>query len=708
MSREHIFRIILRYGLDPFNGPEENLKRLREFALESTIDEVMFLIAPEERSSGHPTIEQSIPWMDVMLQAKSMLADIGVDVSVNPWTTTYHTGRGRKLHDGQDFRLMVGETGRDNGMTACPLCENWQDYLNEYFCWIARELDPVALWVEDDWRLHNHGGEMGYGGCFCRHCLDRFSSCIGKDVSREEIVSSVTQPGSPHPMRAQWIEFARQSLSEPAEKLAAALNQVRPSMRIGFMTSIPDIQSIEGRDWNQLMDIWTSEGERYLIRPHMPPYTEEPPITTSPGFSRQTIATLDRSADIYPELENSPRCGQYSGSHTYSAWEISNSICYGSRGITINHFDNMGMNTWYDRGFAKSLAQRRPLFEALMPLGIDDRKARGVKILFSPEIANHKWTGAGASGASAKMYTGEDPEKLATSAGSLNDLQANSVEWSKVFYVLGISHAFTRSIEGSPGDVFAVSDQTLRCFNDDEINKLLSQNVILDLPSVEVLIQRGFGALIGIEEAERVELDDKGYSLEEVETAFFGDLEGDVHARMCAQRCADPIGKIHFGSGVEALSTIKDAELNDLFPGSGLFLNELGGTIFSSVYPLGTAQFYMAYFNKVRQQFWSKLLFKMGGHESNQVVAEEHPMHVHSHDLDDGVFIAATNVIYDKTSCFSIRIAKSALVGRSVQVLNSQQEWEPVSPPIQVEEGIACLSFQHELDPLQSAYILIH
>ena len=49
------FRIILRYGLDPFNGLEENLKQLEKFIRESTINEVMFLLMPEERSSGHPT-----------------------------------------------------------------------------------------------------------------------------------------------------------------------------------------------------------------------------------------------------------------------------------------------------------------------------------------------------------------------------------------------------------------------------------------------------------------------------------------------------------------------------------------------------------------------------------------------------------------------------------------------------------------------------
>jgi hypothetical protein len=706
MNEDNTFRIILRYGLDPFNGLQENLKQLKRFAEESTINEVMFLLAPEERSTGHPTIEQATPWMEGMLQAKTMLAEIGVQVSINPWTTTYHTGRGRQLHPGQDFRLMVGETGADNGMTACPLCENWQDYLNTYFSWIAKELDPVALWVEDDWRLHNHGGEMGYGGCFCDHCMTRFSSMVGREVSREELVARVSQPGPPHELRGKWIDFAQLSLAEPAESLAKALRSVRPNMRLGFMTSIPDIQSIEGRDWNQLMDIWTEDGERYLIRPHMPPYTEEPPIVTSPGYSRQTIATLDKSADIYPELENSPRCGQYSGSHTYSAWEMFNAVCYGSRGITINHFDNMGMNTYYDRGFGKALAKHRPTFDALMPLNIDDRKARGVKILFSPDVARQVWTGGGSAG-KAKMYTGEDLSGLGDGGGSLDDLQANSVAWSKVFYPLGISHSFTRSLDSEAGDIFAVSDQTLRCFPDDEIRNLLSKNVILDLASADILVERGFGGLIGIESVDRTKLKDSAYSIEEVEPAFFGELDGGVRARMCAQRCADPIGKFAYSEGVNVLSQIKDADLNTLFPGSGIFQNELGGRIFTSVYPLGGAQFYMAYFSVVRQEYWTKVLFDLGGEGTSQVIAQGHPLNVHSHDIDGGVFVAVTNIIYDTTDGFSVQLDKSVLEGRDVQILDGDNQWTKASVNVTNEGSIATLQFSSKLKPLESAFITI-
>jgi len=292
------FHIILRYSLDPHNGIEENLRQLERFLEESTVNEVMFLLLPEERSSGHPTIEAAKPWVQAIQQIQVMLNKHGVKTSLNPWTTTYHCARGRSLKPEQDFCLMFGETGVANGITACPRCEKWQQYISDYFCYLTEEIRPTAMWVEDDWRLHNHGSEMGYGGCFCSHCLDVFAAQLGHPVTREEIVSKVVQEGQPHSWRKRWLELSRETLERPAKRLATAMHAIDSTIRIGLMASIPDVHSIEGRDWNGLMDIWTRADEAYLIRPHMPPYTEEPPLTTTPCYSRQTIALLERDADI--------------------------------------------------------------------------------------------------------------------------------------------------------------------------------------------------------------------------------------------------------------------------------------------------------------------------------------------------------------------------------------------------------------------------
>lgn len=708
------FRIILRYSLDPSNGLEENLEQLDRFIRQSTTNEVMFLMLPEERSSGHPRIEDAQAWCEAIRKAGPMLEANGVVTSINPWTTTYHTARGRRLHAGQNFRLMVGETGLNNGITACPLCENWQAYLNDYFSYLVKETDPVALWIEDDWRLHNHGAAMGYGGCFCDHCLDRFASMAGEpSVSRSAVLEAVTAPGPPHPWRALWLDLSKQALLEPARTLGETLRAIKPGMRIGLMSSIPDIHSIEGRDWNALMDAFTGQESRYLIRPHMPPYTEEPPIVTPPTYTRQTIAELDKEADIYPELENSPRSGPYSGSHSYTLWQITNALLLGAGGITINHFDNMGMNTYYDRSLAAALSKKRQLFEAIAALGLDDRQARGVKILFHPGVARDKHCGGSASGTGVKLYTGEDASEVAAPAHSLEELFSNSVEWSKVFYALGISHTFTRSIEGEDGDIFAVSDQTLRAFSDREIEALLCRNVLLDLPSVAVLIDRGFGARIGVRSVSQMTLQDAAYSYEEVDEHFFGSSGPGVKARMCAQRCADPIGLLEYSPEVHVISSLKNATGDTMAPASGIFENSLGGRIYTTCYPLGGSQFYMAYFNRVRQEYWTKLLFQMSPRNGHQTIACEHPFHLHAHDLKEGILIGASNVIYDTSESFVLKLPFADIKGRSFHVMQPAQSsdengmiWAQVEPVIEVADQVATLTFDYQVRVLD--FIFIH
>lgn len=696
MSQDE-FRLILRYSLDPANAEAENRKRLLEFVDQSKIHEVMFLIAPEERSCGHVTLQEAAPWIQAIQTIQPELQHRGVAVSLNPWTTTYHAGRGRRLHPGQEFRLMVGETGATNCISPCPFDTAWQLYLIEYYTHLAQVIDPVAIWIEDDWRLHNHGVEMGYGGCFCDVCRNKFATRAGVDpaaASRAAILEKVLQPGPPHPWRQHWLDLAREALLQPAEHLAAALRAARPALQIGLMSSIPDVHSVEGRDWNKLMATWSGPHE-FLIRPHMPPYTETPPMTTWPSFTRHTIANLDRPTTIYPELENSPRCGQYSGSHAYTAWEMSNAILLGSRGITLNHFDNTGMNTWYDRGLASDIARRRPVYDTLMPLHLTDRRARGVKVLFAPDIARHRH---------------------ATHPTSLNGLVNESLGFSGLFYVLGISHSFTKTIADDPHAVYAVSDQTLRAFDDAQLRRLLAGAVILDLPSVQILLERGFGPDIGVQSAATATLNETGYSLEELAPDFLGPLEGGVVPRMCAQRIADPIGVLQFAPTARILSMLKQADLSDCFPGAGLFRNARGGRILSLCYPLGKAQFYMAYFNRLRQHFWTRLLMELGGANATVTIAADHPLQLHALDLMPparGLLCGLTNVIYDPATQYTLHLPARDFQNRRCQALTSADpagRWQAITPhsePSPFHAGYTALTLTTPLAPLETLYLRI-
>ena len=146
---EPAFRYILRYTIDPSFHAEERMDELIKFCVKSTIEEVMLFFLAEELSTGHPTLEEIKPWVAAAKELKTGLDKHGLSLSLNPWCTVYHAPRGRSLRPGQDFSLMVGETGVQSSVAVCPLCTNWQNYLCELFAYMVRELHPAALWVEE-------------------------------------------------------------------------------------------------------------------------------------------------------------------------------------------------------------------------------------------------------------------------------------------------------------------------------------------------------------------------------------------------------------------------------------------------------------------------------------------------------------------------------------------------------------------------------
>ena len=368
------FTYILRYEIDPFFYADDRANELVEFCISASIGEVMLFFAAEELSAGHITQEELAAYVPLARNLKGMLEARGVALSLNPWTTVYHTARGRRLKPDQVFTRMVGETGAEDAIAACPLCPNWQAYLSDTFAFLAREIRPVAIWVEDDFRLHNHSPELGWGGCFCRLHVERFSRLLGRRISREEIVSEVVAAGEPHPWRKLWLDLSRETLLEPARRLREAVERAQPGVRLGLMTSAPDVHSIEGRDWKALQEAFGTE-PAFLLRPHLPPYTEERALHTVPSVTRHTLANFGGPLAVYPELENSPRCGRYSKSGTFSVWECYESAALGSAGITINHFDMMGNGTSLDPGFSVYLRDAKARLDAIAELMIDDRQA---------------------------------------------------------------------------------------------------------------------------------------------------------------------------------------------------------------------------------------------------------------------------------------------------------------------------------------------
>ena len=200
------FRYIFRFCCDPgFNDAEETeaLLRLTE---EAEIDDVCVFANVQELNTGHMTYDEQEIWLRLMEDLSRKLKERGITLSVNQWHSVMHADLGKALPDSQPFRTMVDPGGHSASLCVCPLGAEWQRYIGGLYAGYAR-LDASILWVEDDFRLHNHD-PLIWGGCFCDEHMRIYSEKAGKELTREEFVAGVLQPGTPHPYRKIWLDTA--------------------------------------------------------------------------------------------------------------------------------------------------------------------------------------------------------------------------------------------------------------------------------------------------------------------------------------------------------------------------------------------------------------------------------------------------------------------------------------------------------------------
>ncbi len=684
MSQSPPFRYILRYLIDPAFHPETRIEELARFCKAARVEEVMLFLGAEELSAGFPTDAELEVFTTMACRLRDRLAQDGVAISLNPWATTYHNCRGRTLREGQPFRRMVGENGVQSSITVCPLCEAWQRYLCDSFAQMAARIRPVAIWVEDDWRLKNHGPYLGWGGCFCEEHLHRFSQVVGEPVGREQLLEAVLRPGVPHPWRGVWLDLSCETLRAPLERLSKAIRQAAPDTRVALMSSNPDAHAAEGRDWPAFQQAAGCE-PAFLTRPTMGPYTQQHALESPPMLARLTVANLRGPLEIYPELENSPRCGPFTKSRAFSVWQMLQCAVIGAAGITINHYDMLGNGISLDPEYGHGLAGAKPVLDALRALEVDDRQAIGLCLLFSPQISRHR----------------QLPVEGRRSPSALSQF---SSLWGFTSAILGIPSRFISDVDAGVGPV-AVNEQTLRAFSDDAIEHLLRRGLVLDACSVEILLERGFGPRIGIASARRRPLAVAAYAYEQI-TMEGCEEPGLPFPRMTAQRCAPWLLELEPAPAAERLSEIHRADHAALWPGCVFFHGPGGERVVSLAYPLeGRGQFFMGFFNVYRRRMLQQLLLRC--FPSAEIPCVAGPMaHAGVYPTREGVLFAALNPSDDAARSVEWRLPAGAYSGGEWHSLEADGAWLPITPTRCREAGAERLCFARQMPPLHGTFLL--
>jgi len=548
-------RYHLRFQVVPGPDVEERAEALAQFCQQLDIEEVVLFVAGEEWNNGplgDPELEE---WYRTLRVCKEVLDSAGITVSLNPWYTVLHTDRGRHMPTDHAFTPMVSPTGQRAKAVASFACPNWQAYIAHLYGRLA-EIGFRVIWVEDDFRYHNHA-PLDWGGDFSEAMLGRFADKVGRDVTREEVVSAILRPGPPHPWRKLWLETWREVQLEVAQRLRDAVRDANADTILGLMSSHPSNHSIEGRDWGLLFQALSND-DRVLHRPNFAGYQDAARTELARSSFlldyQKELRPESLEIEVTPEIENFPMT-PFSKSDVVTWGHMALAQVHGADALMLDVF-SFTCRCPDDEPWVGALLKRiKPSLDVLAQLFSPDMRSSGVGILWRPDASVH-----------ARTRNGREMSELYVPLTSAGDFLQS----------IGVA------VQARPGAMNCLWGQVAWAYGDEELEKILAGGVWLDAEAVAILQQRGFGEYLPVTHHHWWHREEMNYSMERPEDSRTG-LDNDVwlsvnwFKRVAYQTVRDR---------AEEWTSLRDARGKRIGCGLALGTNSLGGRVAACAWPL--------------------------------------------------------------------------------------------------------------------------
>ncbi len=535
----------LRFQIAPCGNVKQDARILADFCLKHGIEEVVLFFAAEEWNNGLLSQKEEDMWFASVGTAKEVLESKGLSVSLNPWMTVLHTDRGRTFPSDRRFNPMVSPLGEKSRACASFADKKWQKYIYGLYGRFAR-LGFRVIWVEDDFRYHNHG-PLTWGGGFENLMCENFSRKAGKKVGREEILKKILKPGKPHPWRRLWMEVWRETQIEVAKGIADAVKKNSPvKTKIGLMSSSPWIHSIEGRRWKETFNALSIDGG-VAHRPHFAFYCDT--VGSARTYSIMSLGMQknfrENYCEVAPEVENFPfTAWSKSDSSTWS--DMAFALFFGSDALLLDLFP-----------FSGNRADEEPQIGKML-----DKSCGALSWIAGRFSKEHNLYGIGVP------WKEDAAETVRTEKGErLNELAVDTMPaWDFL-----LQHGIPVCAEKQ--EVNAVFGNTAWIFSDNEISDMLKGGLLLDGESAQILSMRGFGKHIGVECEGILDRESSKYSMEMVNNENSGLRKGFYFSVNLMKK----LWVFEPAEGAESWTDVITPENRRIGSGLTLYKNSLGG-----------------------------------------------------------------------------------------------------------------------------------
>ena len=563
-AKDRKTRISFRYFLPwaPSWGDQamadQRLEELVRFGHESGIDSVQFFVntfRPTYYALPVDVASQQvwIDWMRETVAPRIRAEGFGFELNFQQLLGATTSGTDmRSIYKWKQF--MVDDAGHTSPGSPCPEDPIYREEMAKMLRgWAGTK--PDILWIDDDFRLHNHSTSGMF--CYCPLHLKKFAARAGREYTREEILAGVLTPGAPSALRQQWLDFLGDCMAEFAQWISDNVHAASPGTRVALMTSGTDIHSLEGRDWKKVLGNFAGKFKP-LIRPTFGLYSG---TTSAPKAASSSLADIlaevqvveqsvgENHCDFAPELENT-RYTTWSKSVAHSTYSLLLGQLMGLPMITAAVNDLDGSPIAEEPTTVPLFRNARPRMEAIAAVGLKSWPVKGLVLLADKDIARKTQLGERAG------YPDMAPD---------THLETPLVQMGIPFHYLTAAEA------AAAGEVVLLEAGTVWLASDAELTKILSGAVLLTSGAARMIAERGFGDLTGVRvNAHRRQ----GIQSEEY---VAGTLPG-VTAIRVPHRGMDWDEVEPAGSGTVVASRFCDM-LGERHAGTTLFTNARGGRV---------------------------------------------------------------------------------------------------------------------------------
>ena len=423
---------------------------------------VNFALCMPLQPQGRDPLEKVRAFAEKFRALREKFSDPRLNFGILIQQTIGHGARWNPNYDRElPWQRLIYQTGAES-IRFCPLDEDFKSYVASAMGLLMSEGPAFAI-IDDDTSLAIPPAASNLE-CFCPLHTALFNEMYGTSYTPEELRQAVT-PESGQEIQAQFRDMGDESILRYVQMMRQSIDKAAPGLPVIFCAG-----SIDAARADQWAAAAVAEGQPAVLRCGTSNYLEGAPWQLTSNCAPTAVQKLySPQADLLLDEADTCPHSLYSKSARTMHLHIVNAILEGFDGAKLWIANTVHADDVITPPYARILGKNMGLYRELHRVMRDFSWAGALNVLPHPRQSL------------APSYSGM--ELLGSWVDSYLALLGIPFRW------------------GKPCDkgLALLTEAQVERLDDDELEKLLAGEALLDLSAAEKVVERGYGKLIGVE-----------------------------------------------------------------------------------------------------------------------------------------------------------------------------------------------------------------